>query len=262
MKAVLRYLGAKNRLADWIVSFFPEHKIYVEPYGGSAAVLLNKAPVEIDVYNDLYDDVVNLFRVIRSDRYVELMEQVNMTPFSEREYELAALDKSGDEIERSRKFLVCSFMAFSCDGMFRKTGFRRGRSHSGWIVDKCQKLPDLLAEAHVRLSGVTIRKQDALDIIREYDSFDTLFYLDPPYMHETRTKDGRYAFEYDHGDHERLLRLVTGLKGKVVLSGYDNDLYASMLPGWRVEKKATESLCRSQRIECLWLNYNPQLTLF
>lgn len=84
MKAVLRYLGAKNRLADWIVPFFPEHKIYVEPYGGSAAVLLNKAPVEIEVYNDLYDDVVNLFRVIRSERYVELMELVNMTPFSER----------------------------------------------------------------------------------------------------------------------------------------------------------------------------------
>ena len=180
MKAVLRYLGAKNRLADWIVSFFPEHKIYVEPYGGSAAALLNKAPVEIEVYNDLYDDVVNLFRIIRSERYVELMEQVNMTPFSE----------------------------------------------------------------------------------REYDSPDTLFYLDPPYMHETRTKDGRYAFEYDHGDHERLLRLVAGLKGKVVLSGYDNSLYASMLPGWRVEKKATESMRRSQRIECLWLNYNPQLTLF
>lgn len=263
MKAVLRYLGAKNRLADWIVSFFPDHKIYVEPYGGSAAVLLNKAPVEIEVYNDLYDDVVNLFRIIRSDRYVELMEQVNMTPFSEREYELAARDKSGDELERARKFLVCSFMAVSCDGMFRKTGFRRDRNAScGRVVGKWQRLPDLLAEAHVRLSGVTIRKQDALDIIREYDSPDTLFYLDPPYMHETRTKDGRYAFEYDHGDHERLLSLVAGLQGKVVLSGYDNDLYASMLPGWRVEQKATESMRRSQRIECLWMNYNPQLTLF
>lgn len=173
MKAVLRYLGAKNRLADWIVSFFPDHKIYVEPYGGSAAVLLNKAPVEIEVYNDLYDDVVNLFRIIRSDRYVELMEQVNMTPFSEREYELAARDKSGDEIERARKFLVCSFMAVSCDGMFRKTGFRRDRNAScGRVVGKWQRLPDLLAEAHVRLSSVTIRKQDALDIIREYDSPD------------------------------------------------------------------------------------------
>ena len=248
MKAVLRYLGAKNRLADWIVSFFPDHKIYVEPYGGSAAVLLNKAPVEIEVYNDLYDDVVNLFRIIRSDRYVELMEQVNMTPFSEREYELAARDKSGDELERARKFLVCSFMAVSCDGMFRKTGFRRDRNAScGRVVGKWQRLPDLLAEAHVRLSGVTIRKQDALDIIREYDSPDTLFYLDPPYMHE---------------DHERLLSLVAGLQGKVVLSGYDNDLYASMLPGWRVERKATESMRRSQRIECLWMNYNPQLTLF
>ena len=116
---------------------------------------------------------------------------------------------------------------------------------------------DLLAEAHVRLSGVTIRKQDALDIIREYDSPDTLFYLDPPYMHETRTKNGRYAFEYDHEDHEQLLRLVVELKGKVVLSGYDNSLYTSMLPDWKIEKKATESMRRSQRIEFLWMNYNP-----
>lgn len=263
MKAVLRYFGAKNRLADWIVSFFPEHSIYVEPFGGSAAVLLNKSPVEIEVYNDLYDDVVNLFRIIRSERYEELMELVNMTPFSEREYELAAREKSGDELERARKFLVCSFMAVSCDGMFRKTGFRRDRNaRCGRVVGKWQRLPDLLKQAHERLSAVTFRKQDALEVIREYDSPDTLFYLDPPYMHETRTKDGRYAFEYDRVDHERLLNLVTELKGKVVLSGYKNDLYDSMLPGWRVERMATESMRRSQREEWLWMNYQPQMMLF
>lgn len=263
MKAVLRYLGAKNRLADWIISFFPEHSIYVEPFGGSAAVLLNKTPVEIEVYNDLYDDVVNLFQVIRSGRYTELMEQVNMTPFSEREYELSARDKSGDEIERARKFLVCSFMAVSCDGMFRKTGFRRDRNaNCGRVVGKWQKLPGIIKEAHERLSGVTIRKQDALDIIREYDSPDTLFYLDPPYMHETRTKDGRYAFEYTRAEHELLLDLIVNLKAKVILSGYDNELYKSRLPGWKIEKKATESMRRSQRTEVLWMNFLPEGMLF
>ncbi len=264
MKAVLRYLGAKNKLVDWIIPFFPEHSIYVEPFGGSAAVLLNKKPAKLEVYNDAFDEVVSLFEVIRSCQCNRLAELVFNTPFAETEYKRAS-KRTDDKLENARRFLVRSLMGVSTDGVLRDTGgFKaetvKGASASG--AKKWASLPDLLIEASCRLKEVYILNRQAVDVITKYDSTDTLFYIDPPYMMDTRTDSGRYVHEFSYDQHSGLLDLVNSVKGKVVISGYDHDLYKDKLSWWRREEIETESMRQAKRKEIIWMNYEPEGMLF
>lgn len=259
MKAIARYLGAKNALADWIIRQFRSHRCYVEPFGGSAGVLLSKPPVECEVYNDVFDDVVNLMAVIRSEEAGDLANQVYLTPYAEIEYK-AAMAAGNTPLEQARRFLVRSFMAVSTDGVFRHTsGFRRDKSTSGGSsITKWQNLPSTLLEAHDRLRNVTILNQDAIKVILDYDSEETLFYLDPPYLPDTRTEYGRYSHEYTWEQHEELLALLPSLKGDVVISCYDHDLYASALRGWYRVEIDTQSMRQAQRKEVIYRNFEVQ----
>lgn len=261
MKAVLRYLGGKNRLAPWIIRHFPAHTCYVEPYGGSLGVLLNKAPAPVEICNDKDGEIVNLFRVLRSEDAGRLIEAVMLTPYSRDELNDSA--PAGDAVERARRLLVRSWMGIASDS------YRSGRS--GLLVSRNRvpspatdwdRLPETLRLATQRLKHVHVENRDALDIMQAHDGPETLHYVDPPYMSATRTRTGRYAYEMTEDDHRRLLNVLLTLQGKVVLSGYDNELYNSALQGWHKDSIKTISNMASPRLECLWLNYNPQLTLF
>lgn len=261
MKSVLKYPGAKNRLASWICSYIPEHDVYLEPFAGSLAVLFNKNRSHIETVNDLDGEVTNFFRVIR-DRGNELERVISLTPFSRREYE-DAYKPSHDELERARRFAVKCWMGFGCGNLYRN-GFKSGQqTHSPNPSNAWKELPNTIKLAVERLKGVQIENLPAEELIKRYDTSDVFIYADPPYLHDTR-KNYLYKHEMSDTDHKELLKLLTIHQGKVLLSGYDNDLYNKMLGGWNKVQKDTIAEGGRRRTETLWMNYDiegEQMTL-
>lgn len=252
-RPALRYFGGKWRLAPWIISFFPPHDIYVEPFGGGASVLMRKPRSKVEYYNDLDGKVVNVFRILR-EKPNELQRSLLLTPYSREEYD-AAHEETNCLIEQARRTIVLSFMGHGADSLTTngKSGFRSKTLNA----DRCAALdwinyPSEILTFHERLAGVTIEQKCAFELIESLDSPSTLFYLDPPYVHDTRGSKHNYNHELTNEEHEKLCGLIAGLKGMVVLSGYGNTIYDSL--GWR--KYETEALADGARTrtECLWLN--------
>ncbi len=253
MNAVLKYPGAKNRLAPWICEYIPEHKVYLEPYFGSGAVLFNKLPAKVETVNDLDDNVTNYFQVIR-DNPEELINGLELTPYGRTEYENAFTDSSEDAVEKARKFAVRCWMGFGCSNRY-KNGFRSSQqSNSPNTTKAWDSFPESLRIAAERLKHVQIENLDALELIRRYDTEDVFIYADPPYHHSTR-KNYLYRYEMTNAQHVELLDLLKSHPGKVLLSGYDNDLYNTVLQGWNKAYKVTQAESGLKRTEALWMNY-------
>ncbi|RWM19642.1 MAG: DNA adenine methylase [Mesorhizobium sp.] len=267
-RPVLRWHGGKWKLAPWIIGFFPAHRIYVEPFGGGGSVLMRKPRSYGEVYNDLDDEVVTLFRVLRDRASAAELERVlQLTPFARVEFK-DAYQPSEDPIERSRRLLVRSYMGFGSNAHasqhkgHRSTGFRSNSNRSGTTpAQDWANYPDVLAAMVARLAGVVIENRDAKEVMAQHDSGETLHYVDPPYLPETRARGNRYDLawrmyrhELSRDDHAALLAFLADLKGMVVLSGYPDPLYDDALADWRrIETKAFADGAR-ERVEVLWLN--------
>lgn len=254
MKAVLKYPGAKNRIADWICSYIPDHDVYVEPFAGSLAVLFNKERSHIETVNDINGEVVNYFRILR-DRPEELKDRIENTPFAREEYMLA-YESAKDEVERARRFCIRCWQGFGCSNRYRN-GFKTGQQKNSPNPAKAwAELPDIMMAAAERLKGVQIENLPALELIHRYDTEDVFMYLDPPYLPETR-KNYLYQNEMDAWEHEKLLETITGHQGRIMISGYDSDLYNAYLQGWvKVYRKARAEK-GLERTEVLWMNFEP-----
>lgn len=258
-RPVLRWHGGKWKLAEWIISYFPTHRIYVEPFGGAASVLVRKQRSYAEVYNDLDSEVVGLFKVLRDPiKAARLKEIVELTPFSrvdfEESYEIVDCD-----IEQSRRLIIRSFMGFGSNAHNPKTssGFRANSNRSGttpahdWV-----NWPSQIQKFTERLCGVVIENRDAKRIMQSHDTAETLHYVDPPYVKETRCKGYGYRHELTNSDHSELVEFLTGLKGMVVLSCYDHPIYDEKLIGWKkINKKALADGAR-ERTESLYLSPN------
>ena len=266
-RPLLRYFGGKWRLAPWIISHFPPHKTYVEPFGGSASVLLRKPRSNGEIYNDLDNEVFNLFSVLRSDRADDLIRAVALTPFSRADFDLA-YQPAEDPIESARRLIVRSFFGYggALSIQRRPTSFRSVNKLAGnppaapWL-----NYPDALAGIVFRLQGVVIENRPALRVLTDHDGSNTLFYVDPPYPHETRSQKmqggqphHRYRHEMSTDDHQELLAALKGLSGKVVISGYDCPLYAAELRDWHRATRETTGDKGTKRTEILWLNFDPR----
>lgn len=254
-RPVLRWHGGKWLLAPWIISHFPKHQVYVEPFGGAASVLIRKEPSYAEIYNDLDGEVVNLFRVLRSNRASDLVSALRLTPFSREEFQ-QAYQETICEIERARRLIIRSFMGFGSNGHNRLTGFRANSNRRGttpahdWV-----NYPDCLSIVVSRLAGVTVENKDAKAIMAQHDAATTLHYVDPPYVLETRSDAGSdYAFEMDNDDHAELLTFLRGLRGMVILSGYPCALYDDLLPDWRRIERQALADGAAPRTEVLWIN--------
>jgi DNA adenine methylase len=256
----LRYHGGKFRLAPWIISHFPPHKVYVEPFGGAAGVLLQKPRSYAEVYNDLDGDVVNFFRVVRDpDQCLELQRMLMLTPYARSEFE-RAYEGTDDPIERARRLCIRAQMGFGSAGATKgSTGFRidslrkYGISAHNWV-----DYPASIAAVGRRFEGVIIENRTATDVIFQHDSNDTLFYVDPPYVHSTRTirAKGGYRFEMTDADHAELLDMLNTLQGMVILSGYESPLY-ERLQHWAKRKtvaRISSGRGTATREEILWMN--------
>lgn len=252
-RPALRWHGGKYLLAPWIVSHFPDHRIYVEPFGGGGSVLLRKPRAYAEVYNDLDGEVVNLFRVLR-DEGARLRDLVALTPFARDEFELA-YRPCADNVERARRLLARSFMGFGSNAHQRKSGFRANSNRSGTTPaadwrNYFEALPAIID----RLRGVVIENRPAIDVARQHDSPQTLIYFDPPYVAETRDVRRDYAHEMTDADHEALLAAARELAGMVAISGYRCRLYDEALAGWKRCDRPTLADGARPRTESLWLN--------
>lgn len=267
-RPVLRYhggkFGTKGHVADYLISQFPPHRIYVEPFGGGGSVLLRKDRSYAEVYNDKWSVVVNVFRVLRdAATAAELKRSLHLTPFAREEFEacgdqdLAAIESP---IERARRTIFRSFAGFgsAATNAAHATGFRANSNRSGTTpAQDWSNYPDHIAGFTERLQGVVIENRDACEVIEHHDTPETLFYVDPPYVHSTRKmqrSSPAYACEMTDADHRRLGGVLRSVQGMVVLSGYASDLYDELYGDWTVQDFTALADGARERTERLWFN--------
>ena len=265
-RPVLRYPGGKYQLAKWIISHFPQHGFYVEPFGGGASVLMRKPKVSGEIYNDLDSDVVNVFRVLRDKEMAKELERlVRLTPFSYEEYK-DAYGPCEDPIERARRMIFRSFATIGSDGASRRNSGFRGIKNYETTVTAAQewaRYPEAIGAFVERLQGVLIEHRDAMQLFRIYDAEETLFYVDPPYLMSTRSKRSViYSNEMSEQQHIELAQVLCNVQGMVVISGYSSALYDDLYKRWRTVYRSSHANIGHKRTECLWLSPNIRTTLF
>ncbi len=251
----LRWLGGKWRVAQWIIDHFPPHETYVEPYGGAANVLLQKTPSEIEIYNDLNSDIVTFFDVLRGAPE-KLIRAIQLTPFS-REVQLRSWQPSEDPLERALRLYVRCYQSFQPGADGRNSGWRLQKSNrrGKTVVSDWTETDHLWAVAQ-RLKMVQIEHAEALSVIQHTDGPDVLFYVDPPYVLETRADSHTPLFrhEMNDSDHRDLAAVLRQIQGMAVVSGYPCPLYDVLYQGWSFVEKTASTNAGGSGLERLWLS--------
>lgn len=255
MKAIMKYPGSKWSIADWVISFFPEHHSYLEAFFGSGAVLFNKPRSNIETVNDLDDNVINLFEWIKRDPE-KLAHEIYWTPYSRKVFEDAYTAVPGDSLQKAVNFYIRLNMGHGFRINGEKVGWKndiQGRERAYAAHDWCN-LPGKVMQAAERLRGVQIENRPAVELIQKFNFPNVLIYLDPPYVLSTRCRK-QYRYEMDDNAHNDLLDVLLAHKGKVILSGYDNELYNDRLKGWHREETSCYSQACKKTREILWMNF-------
>jgi DNA adenine methylase len=259
---VLKYPGSKWKIADWIISHFPPHTTYLEPFFGSGAVFFTKKPSKVETINDIDGNVVNLFQVIR-EQPEELARLIEFTPWARDEY-YASYEPIDDPLEKARRFLVKCWQGYGTD-LSHKVGWNNTKRGSLRVSknNEFQKLPQNILHTAERLKHAQIENRPALELIQEYNYPEVLIYADPPYIFDTRSGGKRYENEMIEEEYIELLEALKQHKGPVILSGYQSDLYDRILQDWDKEVIETIAVSGGQRQEVIWMNFdNPNISLF
>ena len=261
MKPPIVYYGGKIRLAPWIVDVMKRYTFqrYVEPFGGSAAVLFAKEPSQCEVYNDVYRDMVNLYKVLRNPRQCkQLIRFIECTPYSREVYydsHRALADQRISDVKKAWAFFVCMRQSFSNLMNSWSTPTERSRTVASITY---WKAIDKLPEVHERLKNVHIEHRDAIECIKQYANERTLCYIDPPYISGTRVAPKTYKHEYSDEQHKRLVETLLEVPGAKILSGYQSPIYKPLLDsGWELLSKrvcchASGQSKKTYREECLY----------
>ncbi len=257
------WYGGKFNYLGWLLPLLPRCHHYCEPFGGSAAVLLNREPSPVETYNDIDGEVVNFFRVLRNQKEA-LIEAIALTPFSREEFATALeTEEPGlTDLERARRFFVRARQV--------RTGLAQTASLGRWanckntsragmagVVSRWLGSVEQLPEIAQRLLRVQIENRPAIEVIRLYDSPETLFYCDPPYVHDSRSDAKAYGFEMTDPEHCELAVVLSRIRGKAAVSGYRCELMDDLYQGWRVVEAPVKNCHSSKkpRVEALWMNY-------
>ncbi len=232
-------------------------------------MLLNREPAPVETYNDIDSEVVNFFRVLR-DQKEALIEAIGLTPFSREEFELAIAQPTQtiSDLERARRFFVRARQVRSGLAQTASSGrwancLLTSRAGMGGAVSRWLGSVEGLSEIVQRLLRIQIENAPAIEVIQRYDSKETLFYCDPPYVHSSRGDSKAYAYEMTDEEHRELAHVLHNVKGKVALSGYKCDLMEELYSHWRAIE-APSKYCHSikqPRTEVLWVNYEVEDTL-
>lgn len=253
MKQLLKYPGGKWRISKWIISHFPEHKVYCEPFFGSGGVFFKKEPSYLETINDIDGDIVNLFRVCR-EQPEELAAAINLTPFARDEFVSCYETAVPDKVERARRTVVRFHQSFGTSNSSKNSWKNTQTSGGPRCATMWNYLPDTVIECCQRLKNAQIENIDALKLIERYNDEKTLIYCDPPYLQGLRKKN-MYACEFTNEQHEEMLNVLVQTKSKVILSGYDNEMYNGILKGWRTDEIITTAQMGLHRTEKLWMNF-------
>jgi DNA adenine methylase len=260
--AILKYPGSKWRIAKWIISHFPKHHSYLEPYAGSLAVLFNKPLSNIETVNDLNHDVVNFFRCIREDSE-RLARIIEATPYSRYEYDqMYYADTPDCDFEKARQFLVKCWQGHGYRINQYKVGWKndvQGREKA-YAMKHWNELPERILLASERLKQVQIECMPAIELIERFKFSDVLIYADPPYLMETRTAHTKQQYSHemlDEQSHIELLEVLLQHPGPVIISGYESELYKEMLEnrGWTKDVITSSDQSSKPRTEVIWMNY-------
>ncbi len=281
--APFRWPGGKGILASWIVKYIPNGRTYVEPFAGAASVLWHlPKPFPVEVLNDIDGDIVNFYRVLQDKSKFEiLLHRLVFTPYARAEFRRALRilrSSEASDIDRAWAFFVIHNQGFS--GMGRSEGnwsrsITESRNGMASTTSKLRSRLKVLAQLHDRISRVQIDNIDGIECIKYWDTADTVFYIDPPYIPETRRYHLFYKTEPDLSYHERLVETLLQVKGKVLLSCYDHPVYKPLADaGW--QKLTKDTAChitgktrnnksqeaknvkaRASRTETLYINYEP-----
>jgi len=267
MNSPIIWYGGKGMLKKKIIPLLPPHKTYVEVFGGGASILFEKAPSRIEVYNDINSGLFNFFMVISDPEKFKLFyDRVHLLPHSRELYYycLKHWEKENDEIKKAVYWFVVIRQSFG--GKFGAGwGFTIDRNFaSNWLLT-IKNLPKI----HERLQKVQIENKDWNYMIDTYDTKDTLFYLDPPYVMSSRIGGKVYEHEMENEDHRNLIDRISNIEGQFVLSGYDNEIY-NQLDNYEKHKfdvvcraeKIKDGAQRSKRTEYLWIKRHFKNTLF
>ena len=252
--------GGKRYLSQWIIGHFPENyreMNYVETCGGAGSVLLNKDRSRTEVFNDLHPGIHAIFRqIVENDGFTDELRKVEYTQESFKFY-LSQVPKT--DLETAVREFVLRRM--SRGGMKRDFGWsNRERNGIPGDLNAWNTFLDHLPLIRDRLAGVELKNKDVMELIDECDRNDTLFYVDPPYIHSSRNVLNLYDMEMTDDQHSKLCHRLKGVAGKVVLSGYYNQLYSKILKGWKMQTKdvpnhSSQSQVKERRIEVIWRNY-------
>jgi DNA adenine methylase len=257
------WYGGKYSHLDWLLPLLPECHHYCEPFGGSAAVLLNRAPSPVETYNDIDGEVSNFFRVLRNQSN-RLTKAIGLTPFSREEFLIACLTNGEkiSDIERARRFFVRARQVRT--GLAQTATVGRWancknttRSGMSGVVSRWLGSVEAMPTIAERLLRVQIENRPAAEVIKLYDDKGTLFYCDPPYPHASRSDSKAYGDEMTDAEHIELARVLHRVKAKVAMSGYRCDLMDTLYKDFK-RYDASSKLCHSvkkPRSEALWVNY-------
>jgi len=250
---IIQYPGAKWRIANDILKYFPSHRTYTEVFGGSGALLLNKKPSFMEIYNDIDGELCNLFKQLQNKESSDIIKhRLSYTPYSRDECNLA-FEYTDDKIEAACRLIVRSYLSRSLHtSSFRKPSALSWSSATQAWAD----YPDMIGDVYGRLKQVIVENIPAIDCLIAYDSPETLHYIDPPYVGHTRSKNLYKNEMQSESEHERLLEYLVSLEGMVILSGYANDLYSDMLDDWTqvyIDARADKG---AARVEVLYLSPN------
>ena len=268
---ILKYPGSKWTLAPWIISHFPQgyqNMVYLEPFFGSGAVFFTKERSKIETINDIDDNVVNLFRVAR-DKPEELARSVSLTPWARTEYAESYSTSDVSDVEKARRFLVRMWQAIGAKSS-DITGWRKNvKGLNGNVPRFHTSLPDSILAVADRLKHsegnhiVQIENKDAIELISRHNTSDTLIYADPPYVRSTRSSR-IYKHEMGDSEQEKLLEILVSHSGRIILSGYDNELYNDILSKWHRYQITARTEAANTKTEVIWCNYEnmEQTSLF
>lgn len=268
VKPPFGYYGSKQRIATKITQILPPHNVWIEAFCGSAAVTLAKPPAKIEIINDMDDQVVNLFQQLR-DHQEELCRLVALTPYARSEYLLAREHSECNPLEKARQFLVATMMTVNGANGGRSSGFSFSQSYSRGgneaRVNRWYNLPERIALVVERIRNIRIENRDARELLTMFENRPaTLIYLDPPY---NINRKQRYHIDIDDSFHIDLLGRCITSKAMILISGYDNELYNSLLTeisGWTKRYISTSTRDTSgkehSRTEVLWSNKNFEIS--
>lgn len=257
---VLKYPGSKWNIAGQLAERIPQHHSYVEPFFGSGALLFSKPVSDIETINDLDCDVVNLFSCIQQNAE-RLARLVMTTPYSREVYEKQFdSDISGyaSRYQQAAGFLIKCWQGY---------GFRTNGSRVGWKNDVVgrerayalwdwYRLPEWIVNIAERLRNIQIENRPALEVIQRFAHEDVFMYLDPPYLLGTRSAGRKqYKHEMTDADHEELLKAIIQSKAKIMISGYESDMYNEYLREWHKEYFQSCAEHNGSRTEVVWMNY-------